>query len=81
MGRMNRRFQFRTSHLLSAIVVGTLFSCLLIPHEARSHTAAVRSQYINGSLTLEEARREVGDMVDTEDWPRLKAEWLAKQKR
>jgi hypothetical protein len=79
MDVMNRRFHFRISHLLLAIVVGALFSCLLIPHEARSYKAAIRNQYISGRITLEEARREVGDTVDTDDWPRLKAEWQAKQ--
>jgi hypothetical protein len=70
---MGKRFQFGTRHLLLVVTVGALIAYLLIPCEARSHTAAVRNQYLNGSLILEEARREVGDMVD--DWPRLKAEW------
>jgi hypothetical protein len=78
---MNRRFQFKTSHLLLALAIGALFSCLLIPAETRSWKAAGRNQYISGRITLEEARREVGDMVDTQEWEKLKADWQAKQKR
>jgi len=56
---------------------GALVVFLFMPAEARSHTAAVRNQYLNGDITLEDARREVGDIVDTQEWEKLKAEWQA----
>jgi len=34
---------------------------------ADAHPAAVRNEYLGGRITLEEARQDIGDIVDT--WP------------
>jgi hypothetical protein len=60
--------------IIAAILLGVCV-LLLIPAEARSHTAAIRNQYIIGRITLEDAQRELGNAVDTSGWPEMKAEW------
>ena len=60
-----RRFLF-VAAAIAALVLGVFLWNGL----GDAHPAAVRNQYLKGEITLEEARKEVGDVADS--WVELK---------
>ena len=77
MRRMSQKVPTAVKALgaIVAVLVLGIGVLVLLPAEARSHTVAIRNQYISGRITLEDAQRELGSEVDTSAWPGMKAEW------
>jgi hypothetical protein len=80
MAGMTSRWKKRALALPGCLLVAWAVWQLLTPAVAFSPVAAARNQYIAGHITLQEARRRVGEDVDASDWPAMKARWEARHK-
>jgi hypothetical protein len=70
MASVRRRWRKLQNALLAIVVVAavSIFAFWLWNNLPDAHPAAVRNDYIHGRITLDQARRELGDaIVDT--WP------------
>jgi hypothetical protein len=61
-----RRFSLRALFAVTAVVAAVIWIGILLWNGlADAHPAAVRNDYLKGKITLQQAREEIGDEVDT----------------